>query len=148
MKCIGLVLLLSFTGCAASQASLEGHDFLHAGLDNLKVGITEYHADDLERLKVARKHLVSAFVIDVVAANGQGPRVEKATTQFLTLLDKAEVAETVEETRYSNMLNSLRALKEVNSKLRNLTQIRLGWKSEAVEYVEQIRRKLEDVKTK
>lgn len=145
-KLVSLVLccLVVLPGCAISKATLEGHDFVAAGLDNLMVGIKEYHADDLERMRMVRARLSAALVKDIVAAGGEQTRTETITQQFLVLLERAELAESVEERRYHNMRNSIRALLEVNSGLRDMATIRLGWKIAAIEYANALRRKIEN----
>jgi len=129
-------------GCAVNEATIEGHDFLDTGLANIRAGIDEYHADDAERM--VRKRLTTAFVADVVAAAGDEAKTTAKTEQFLTLLEKAEAAESVEAKRHRNLVNTLRALAEVNGSLRDLVAIRKGWSSELTEYVNKLRKKVEN----
>jgi len=137
-----LPLLPAAGGCYVHQATLEGHDFLDSGLANLKTGIKEYHADDLERMRVARRKLVAAFVADVLSADGDEQQARAVTEQFVALLERAEQAENVEEMRYRNMLDTLRAMGEVNASLRDLAQVKLGWRSELADYVNGLRAKM------
>jgi len=131
-------------GCAVNEATIEGHDFLDTGLANIRAGIDEYHADDAERMRDVRKRLTTAFVADVVAAAGDEAKTTAKTEQFLTLLEKAEAAESVEAKRHRNLVNTLRALAEVNGSLRDLVAIRKGWSSELTEYVNKLRKKVEN----
>jgi len=139
------MLLLSVlpAGCNLSRAVLDGHDVLDDGLANIRTGIDEYHADDAERMAGVRRQLTGAFVADVLAAADDEAAVTATTEKFLALLEAAEAAENVEETRYRNLLGTLRAMAEVNAALRDLGQIRLGWKRQAVEYADRLREKLE-----
>jgi len=137
-----LPLLSAAGGCYVHQATLEGHDFMESGLANLKTGIAEYHADDLERMRIARRKLVSAFVADILSADGDEQKTRAVTEQFVALLERAEAAEEVEETRYRNMLDTLRAMGEVNASLRDLAQVKLGWRSELADYVNGLRGKM------
>lgn len=145
----GCLLLATamLAGCAVNAATIEGHDFIDAAVANLRTGIDEYHADDAERMRDVRKRLTTAFVADVVAAAGDEAKTAAKTEQFLALLEKAEAAEAVETGRYNNLLGTLRAISEVNGSLRDLVAIRKGWNSELTEYVNRLRRKVENERT-
>ena len=129
-------------GCAVNQASIEGHDLIDTVAGNLAIGIEEYHADDRERMRDVRRRLTGGFVADVVTAGSDTAAVKAVTNQFLAALDKAELAEDVEETRYSRLAGTLRALKEVNASLRDLAVIKLGWRDDVVIYTNRLRSKL------
>ena len=136
---IAVLLLGCISGCAINEATIGGHDFIDASLDNVQVGLNEYHADDGERMKVVRRKLTGAFVSDVLASKDDEASIKAVTEQFIGLLERAELAEEVEETRYRNLVNTLRAIRDVNSGLRGLNEIRLGWKTEMRQYVDQLR---------
>lgn len=140
----GVLAAVLLAGCAVNQASLEGHDFIDTAVANVRIGVDEYHADDLERMRTVRASLAAAFAADVVTLAADEDKVKVKVAKFLAYLDKAEVAESVERKRHRNLLNSLRALSEVNDALRDLTQIKLGWKSEIVEYVGKLRKAVEN----
>ncbi len=142
-----LLAAMLLAGCAVNDATIEGHDFLDAGLANIRAGIDEYHADDLERMRDVRKRLTVAFVADVVAAAGDKAKTSKKTEDFLAYMEKAEVAESVEARRHRNLINTLRALAEVNGSLRDLVAIRKGWSSELTEYMNKLRKKVENERT-
>lgn len=140
------VLFAAFAlgGCAVNEATLEGHDFLDQATANLRTGIAEYHADDMERMRTVRSRLAAAFAADVAAASTDRAAVEASTVEFLALLERAETAERIEQTRYRRLLDTLLAIGEVNASLRDLTQIKLGWKNEAVRYANTLRKKVQD----
>lgn len=144
-RCIppAILLLSAVAGCGIGRATLEGHDVLGDGLGELHTGLEEYHADDAERMRSVRRSLAGAFVADVLGDADDEQAVRATTEKFLELLARAEAAENVEEARYRNMLGTLRAMREVNAALRDLGQIRLGWKTQAVEYADRLRQKLE-----
>lgn len=139
--------LLMLSGCASQTASLAGHDFIDSGLANIKVGIDEYHADDAQRIKQVKAKLAAAFAADIVAANGDSNKVQIKTAEFISALDSTDRASEIERQRYQNLLNSIKALSEVNGDLRNLTQIRLGWQADIVEYTNRLRNKISSTQT-
>ena len=142
---IGLCLFGGLVGgCAIQRASIEGHDFIDTAVVNLRVGFDEYHADDRERLSQVREELLRAFVKDVAAVKNDEARVEAKAREYAALLGRACRAGRVEEQRYRNMCNTLAALGEVNGSLRDLAEIRLGWKSEIVDYANRLRKKVDD----
>jgi hypothetical protein len=140
----GCWLLVAAAGCAVNAATIEGHDLIDTAIANLRTGIDEYHADDAERMRDVRKRLTVAFVADVVAAAGDEARTAQKTEDFLGYLEKAEKAEAVEAKRYGNLVGTLRTIGEVNGSLRDLVAIRQGWGSELTEYVNKLRKKVEN----
>lgn len=147
-----LVALTALAGCQVTEATLTGHDFIDKAAANFRVGIDEYHADDLERMRQVRARLAAAFAADVVAlaADPDVDRdaVQAKTAEFLAALEAAEAAENVEETRYQNLLNTLRAVLEVNDSLRDLAQVKLGWRDAAIQYADKLRKAVRDGSTR
>ncbi len=140
-----LVLLLCVAlcaGCAGTSASLRGYDVLDQGVQEIQVGLEEYHADDVKRVLVARNVLIGAFATDLVAAGGEAKAIAAQTTKFIGLLDKLEASKKVEATRYENLIGTLKAMMETTDQLRQLSQLRLGWETEAVHYAESLRQRL------
>ncbi|GAG02697.1 unnamed protein product [marine sediment metagenome] len=136
---VALCVAMVMAGCAVNEAVLTGHDFIDEAADALQVGIDEYHADDGERLAVARRHLVAAFVKDVVAASSDGAKVEAKTQQFLSLLEKAEQAAAVERQRRARLAAWLDELRQVNADMRETAEWKLGWNERIRTYVGQLR---------
>ena len=139
--------LLMLGGCASQTASLAGHDLLDTGLANIKVGIDEYHADDAQRIKQVKVKLAAAFAADIVSANGDPNKVSAKTVEFIAAMNSTDSSADVERLRYQNLTNSIKALMEVNGDLRNLTQVRLGWQADIVEYTNLLRNKVTSTQT-
>ena len=140
---LALLALVAVAGCQVTEATLTGHDFLDKAVANLRAGVEEYHADDLERMRHVRGRLAAAFAADVVALAadpGAPGAVEAKTAEFLAALEAAEAAERVEETRHRNLINTLAAMLEVNDSLRDLAQVKLGWRDAAIRYAGKLRK--------
>ena len=141
---LALAGLLGLAGCQVTEATLTGHDFLDTAAANVAAGIEEYHADDLERMRLVRARLAAAFAADVAVVAADKGAVEAKTAEFLAALEKAEAAERVEEARYRSLTNTLTAMLEVNDSLRELAQIKLGWRDQAVQYAARLRKAVRD----
>jgi hypothetical protein len=139
--------LLMLGGCASQTASLAGHDFIDSALANIKVGIDEYHADDAQRIKQVKAKLAAAFAADIVSAGGDPNKVSAKTTEFIAAMNSTDSSADVERLRHQNLTNSIKALTEVNGSLRNLTQVRLGWQADIVEYTNRLRSKITSTQT-
>ena len=142
---IALAALPAVGGCFANKAALEGHDAFDTGLATLAAGIGEYHADEAQGQQKLRTFLAGEFAADIVALTAQGAEkaaVQKKVQTFMEALTKADAAAGVERERYGNLQGTLRALSEINGSLRDLTTIKLGWQSEAVEYARKLRERI------
>lgn len=136
---IVLVLVMLIGGCAVSEATLSGHDFLEAGLNNMETAVNEYHGNQQERIGDVQRQLAGAFVADARDAAGDDEQIAAVTAQFLLALNNLRGKEDIENTRYNNSLRSLSAMREVNSSLRSLGEIKLGWADDTIRYVDGIR---------
>ena len=136
-----------FPGCAVNEAVLIGHDFVDEAAAALRTGIDEYHAEDLQRIATARKHVVAAFVKDIVAAGPDAAGVEAKAAQFLVLLEKADRAARFEQERRRRMRAWLERLSSVNAQMREIAQWRLRWNEQMRTYVRRLREKADAVRS-
>jgi len=142
MKRMPLLLLLAALtagGCAAHEATVQGHDLLLAGLDEIQKGIDEYRADDLVMNRKIRDKLAAALADEVVKNAQDEDVVEEKVAKFLQLLDQNEIDRMKGEERYRNLKDDLRALREVTHNLRDLAEIKIGWRDDVRGYIRAIR---------
>ena len=136
-----LPLTAVFAGCAMNEAVLTGHDFIDEAAAALRTGIDEYHADDVQRIATARRHVVAAFVKDIVSAGGDAAGVEAKTQEFLALLGRADQASQAEQERRRRLMAWLEKLEQTNAEMREIAQYRLLWDERMRSYVQRLREK-------
>ena len=143
---VALGLMCIFCGCAANEASLEGHDFLQAGLINLQTALNEYRADDDERIHQVREGLAKGFTTDIlrIAATGNEDKTKDTVDKFLAYINNLDAKAGIERRRYENASRTITSMRNVNDRLRDLTMIKLQWKSDAVEYIDKLRKEISD----
>ena len=135
-------------GCGVNQAMLTGHDFVDEAASALARGIEEYHADDGQRLEVARAHAAEAFAKDVAAVAQDPAKVQAKTREFLDLLAAAEQAGGAEKQRYDRLRGWLEKLAEVNADMREISEWRLRWNDQVRGYVRTLREKANAVRSR
>ena len=136
-----LPLTAVFAGCGVNEAVLTGHDFIDEAAGALRTGIDEYHADDVQRIAIAKKHAVSAFVKDIISAGGDAAGVEAKTQEFLALLDRADQATRAEQQRHRRLMDWLERVEQVNAEMREIAQYKLRWNEQMCSYVQRLREK-------
>jgi hypothetical protein len=142
MKRIPLILFLAGLatgGCAVHEATVQGHDLVLAGLDEIDKGIDEYQADDLVMNRKIRDKLAAALAEEVVKNANDEQIVKEKAAKFLQLLDQNDADRMKGEERYRALKDNLRAIRETTHKLRDLEEIKLGWRDDVLGYIRALR---------
>ena len=141
-----LIAALCGGGCTAHESAIEGYDMLDSGLANMDIGLGEQAGDDAEQEAVVEQKLAEGFAEDVVKIADDKAAVGVKTAEFIKLLHANRRAFAVKGKRLRNLQGTITAMREITDSLRQLQQLRLGWKSEAVRYAAALRARLEKVR--